>query len=62
VAEARGDNAKAIDLFNKTADLARQVNNPQLEVIAKMRMGTLMQQVNPFQSSETPTTTVPITK
>jgi tetratricopeptide (TPR) repeat protein len=62
VAEARGDNAKAIDLFNKTADLARQANNPQLEVIAKMRMGTLMQQANPFQSSETPSTTVPITK
>jgi cytochrome c-type biogenesis protein CcmH/NrfG len=68
VAEARGDNAKAIDLFSKTAELARKTNNAQLEVIAKMRMGTLMQQVNPFASSpvtatntlSTPTT--PISK
>ncbi|CAN5692597.1 hypothetical protein BH10CHL1_BH10CHL1_03570 [soil metagenome] len=59
VAEARGDNPKAISLFSQTADLARKVDNPQLEVIAKMRMGTLMQQVNPFDSGPvTPTNTL----
>jgi len=64
IAEARGDRPKAIELFTKTADFARKANNAQLEVIAKMRMGTLMQQVNPFASSETtPTTTItPTTK
>jgi len=61
LAEARGQNPKAIELFSKTADLARKANNAQLEVIAKMRMGTLMQQVNPFASSETPTITTTIT-
>lgn len=59
VAEGRGDNPHAIALFNQTAEMARKVNNPQLEVIAKMRMGTLMQQVNPFASSPvTPTNTL----
>ena len=61
VYESRGNNPKAIQLFSQAADFARKANNAQLEVIAKMRMGTLMQQANPFSSSETPTTTTTIT-
>lgn len=41
VAEAKGDAATAIDYFQKTYDLA--ADNPQLQVIARYRMGQLMQ-------------------
>ncbi|MDQ3248047.1 MAG: tetratricopeptide repeat protein [Chloroflexota bacterium] len=69
IAEARGDNGRAIELFNQTAELAREADSPELEVMAKMRMGTLLQQANPFAEPEsvtstmttTITTTVPIT-
>jgi tetratricopeptide (TPR) repeat protein len=55
VAEARGDNAKAIELFDKTFQLA-QKDNPQLAVIARVRMGQLMQQVSPFGPTSPVTT------
>lgn len=45
VAEMRGDSAKAIDLYQQTADLAENAN-PQLVVISKMRLGMLLQQMN----------------
>ncbi|RME66366.1 MAG: hypothetical protein D6790_00285 [Caldilineae bacterium] len=43
VAEQRGDIATAIDYFERTFDLAEETN-PQLAVIARVRMGTLLQQ------------------
>lgn len=42
VAEARGDMARAIEYFNSTADLATD-SEPQLTVIARVRLGYLMQ-------------------
>lgn len=42
VAEARGDTARAIEYFNSTADLATD-REPQLTVIARVRLGYLMQ-------------------
>lgn len=56
VTEARGDISTAIDLFDQTFLLAEE-ENPQLAVIAKVRMGTLMQQVNPFEQEESSTET-----
>lgn len=47
IAEARGDLRQAEDYFNKTIQLASD-SNVELGVIAKMRMGTLMQQVQPI--------------
>ena len=46
VAEFRGDNRTAIDLFEQTFTLAQDAD-PQLAVIARVRMGTLMQQFSP---------------
>lgn len=43
VAEARGQTQQALELFQKTADLAGDAN-PQLTVIARMRYGMLLQQ------------------
>lgn len=51
VAEARGDVLAAIDLFNKTFDLA-EADNPQLAVIAKVRMGQLLQSPPPLPTRE----------
>jgi tetratricopeptide (TPR) repeat protein len=45
IAEARGDTARAVELFDKTFQLAGDTN-PQLSVIARVRMGQLMQQPN----------------
>lgn len=42
VAEARGDVRQAVDLFEKTSELAAD-SDAQLSVISRMRMGTLMQ-------------------
>ncbi|MEZ4656660.1 MAG: tetratricopeptide repeat protein [Caldilineaceae bacterium] len=47
IAETRGDYPKAIELFDKTFQLA-EADNPQLAVIAKVRMGNLLQRVDPF--------------
>ena len=60
IAEARGDQRLAIELFTQTSELARAADDPQLEVMAKFRMGMLMQQANPFASSPV-TTTAPLT-
>lgn len=43
VAEQKGDYTTAIDYFERTFDLAAD-SNPQLAVIARVRMGTLLQQ------------------
>ena len=45
VAEARNKMEQALDLYMKTADLAEN-SNPQLTVVAKMRYGMLLQQLN----------------
>jgi len=50
VAEVEGDSNQAIDFFEKTFELA-EADNPQLAVIAKVRMGQLLQSVNPFSTS-----------
>lgn len=56
IAEARGDVQTAIDLFQKTYELAD--NNPQLQVVARYRMGQLMQSA-PMQASPVQSDTVP---
>lgn len=61
IAEARGDYAKAIELFDKTYQLA-EADNPQLAVIAKVRMGNLLQRADPFATApiaETPAAETP---
>ena len=45
VAELRNQPQEALDLYQKTADLAEDTN-PQLTVVAKMRFGMLLQQMN----------------
>ncbi|MCB0088048.1 MAG: tetratricopeptide repeat protein, partial [Caldilineaceae bacterium] len=63
IAEARGDYAKAIELFDKTYQLA-EADNPQLAVIAKVRMGNLLQRADPFATApiaETPAAETPAT-
>jgi tetratricopeptide (TPR) repeat protein len=50
IADTRGERIHAIDLFEKVFELAEE-DNPQLAVIAKVRMGQLMQQFDPFESS-----------
>jgi Tfp pilus assembly protein PilF len=45
VAEMRNQPEQALDLYMKTADLAED-SNPQLTVVAKMRYGMLLQQMN----------------
>lgn len=49
VAELRGDTTLAIEMFDKTFQLAEN-SNPQLAVISRVRMGTLLQSANPFAS------------
>lgn len=60
VAEAKGDNATAIERFNEVFDLA-EADNPQLAVIARVRMGNLLQRMEPFPESATITETEVIT-
>lgn len=55
VAEARGNVSQAVDYFNKTFDLAEN-SNPQLAVIARVRLGQLLQRSGVFP--ETPTTVI----
>lgn len=59
VAEAQGDTVKAIEVFSRTFALAEK-SNPQLAVIARVRMGNLLQRVNPFATTPPITTTIPI--
>lgn len=47
VAEMRGEKRLAIDYFEQTFALA-EIDDPQLAVIAKVRMGTLLQSLDPF--------------
>jgi cytochrome c-type biogenesis protein CcmH/NrfG len=47
VAEGRGDIPSAIAFFNQTFDLA-EADNPQLAVIARVRMGNLLQRPDAF--------------
>ena len=58
VAEATGDVTTAMDMYNKTYELA-QDSNPELAVIARVRLGQMLQQpVLPFEAStETPVAT-----
>lgn len=50
VAETLGERIEAIDLLEKVFLLAEE-DNPQLAVIAKVRMGQLMQQFDPFETA-----------
>lgn len=56
VAEVRGEIPVALELFQRTADLADETDNSQLTVVAKMRYGMLLQQ---FQFSADPATLAP---
>jgi len=49
VAELSGDYPEAIDMFEKTFQLAED-DNPQLAVISRVRLGTLLQRANPFET------------
>ena len=51
VAEAIGDAQRAVDYFNKTYDLAAN-GQPQLQVIARVRQGYLMQAPGIFNAQE----------
>ena len=51
VAESRGQTQEALDLFQRTSELAEKTDNAQLTVVAKMRYGMLLQQ---FQYSFEP--------
>ena len=51
VAEAIGDAQRAVDYFNKTYDLAAN-GQPQLQVIARVRLGYLMQSPGSFNAQE----------
>lgn len=54
VAELRNEGSLALDLYQKTADLA-EATNPQLTVVAKMRFGMLLQQLQ-YSLETTPET------
>jgi predicted Zn-dependent protease len=61
IAEARGDIPRAIALFQKTSELAGN-ENAQLSVIAKVRMGNLLQRPDAFDSpAATPTAAPTVT-
>jgi tetratricopeptide (TPR) repeat protein len=58
VAETQGDLATAISYFEQTYELA-EGSSPQLAVIARVRMGQLMQNPNSFTSPAATPTTAP---
>ena len=58
VAETAGDVAAAIDYFEKTYQLA-ETTSPQLAVIARVRMGQLLQNPGPITSPSTSPTPLP---
>lgn len=60
VAEAKGDIPTAIEQFNRVFDLA-ETDNPQLAVIARVRMGNLLQRADPFATTGPVTETETIT-
>lgn len=49
IAETRGEISKAVDYFDQVFQLAQE-SNPQLAVIARIRMGQLLQNPNGFSS------------
>lgn len=57
VYEARGDIRAAMEAFEKTAELADKANNSALIVLAKTRLGMLMQMAPMQQTYPTPTPT-----
>jgi len=60
IAEFRGDTSAAIDLFNKTYELAEE-SAPQLAAISRIRVGNLMQSgaFSAIDSTDSPTQTAP---
>ena len=58
IAETQGDLATAISYFEQTYELA-EGSSPQLAVIARVRMGQLMQNPNSFTSPVATPTTAP---
>lgn len=66
IAEMTNDISTAIDMFNRTFDLAEQ-DNPQLAVVARVRMGNLLQRAPAMEATsvvtatETLSVTTPIT-
>lgn len=60
IAEADGDLETAIEMFEKTFALAED-DNPQLAVIARVRMGNLLQRAPGMLAPDTVTDTVPLT-
>jgi tetratricopeptide (TPR) repeat protein len=60
VAETKGDTPTAIALFNRVFELAEE-SNPQLAVIARVRMGNLLQRMDPFAQAGTVTETETLT-
>lgn len=58
IAEAQGDTIKAIEVFSRTFALAEQ-SNPQLAVIARVRMGNLLQRADIFATTPPTTTLTP---
>ena len=59
IAEMNNDVATAIDMFNRTFDLAEQ-DNPQLAVIARVRMGNLLQRAPAMGETSVVTATNPL--
>ena len=53
IAEMRGDNRTAIEYFEKTFDLAQDTET-ELAVIARVRMGNLLQSLDPFDGETAP--------
>lgn len=60
VAEARNDMPTAIAMFDKTFALAEQ-DNPQLAVIARVRMGNLLQRAGSFDPGQSEPITATLT-
>lgn len=58
IAEAKGEIFKAIEVFSRTFALAEN-DNPQLAVIARVRMGNLMQRADIFATAPATTTITP---
>lgn len=58
VAEMRGEKRLAIDYFEQTFALA-EIDDPQLAVIAKVRMGTLLQSLDPFGGDDSSSESAP---
>ncbi|MCB0062098.1 MAG: hypothetical protein KDE19_08290, partial [Caldilineaceae bacterium] len=60
IAEQTNDIATAIEMFERTFTLAED-DNPQLAVIARVRLGNLLQRAPGMQPTTPVTETVPLT-